>query len=385
MTPGRAGQGVRPMPLSVCHRGCVDRNEDATTGGPAPAGVDVTGGWAGVEGRNGVTFGEPGLFGDPDLEESVRTVVDRVEARLRDAVFSADPVLAETARHLVDAGGKRFRPMLTALVAQLGDGGADEVVLAGAVVELTHLATLYHDDVMDEAPVRRGAASANARWGNAIAILTGDFLFARAADLAAQLGPEAVRIQAETFSRLVHGQVAETVGPRDTDPVDHYLKVIADKTGSLIGTSARFGAMFSGLDMSTVEAARAYGETVGIAFQLSDDLLDIASDTAESGKTPGTDLREGVPTLPVLYALADDATDAGSVRLREILSLGPLTDDAVVEEALELLRQSRGLKRARETVRGYAERSRVHLAALPDVVARRALESLADVVADRTA
>jgi heptaprenyl diphosphate synthase len=271
------------------------------------------------------------------------------------------------------------------LVSQLGDGGGDEVVMAGTVVELTHLATLYHDDVMDEAPVRRGAPSANARWGNAVAILTGDYLFARAADLAARLGPEAVRIQAETFSRLVQGQIAETVGPRDADPVEHYLRVIADKTGSLIGTSARFGGMFSGLDSSTVEAASAYGETVGVAFQLSDDLLDIASATAESGKTPGTDLREGVPTLPVLYALADDATDTGSVRLREILALGPLTEDALVAEALELLRESAGLKRARETVRGYAERARTHHAGLPNGTARRALESLADVIADRTA
>jgi heptaprenyl diphosphate synthase len=333
----------------------------------------------------GVTFSDPGFYEDPGLEESVRTIVDRVESTLRESVRSADPVLAETARHLVEAGGKRFRPLLTALVAQFGDAGAEEVVLAGTVVELTHLATLYHDDVMDEASVRRGAASANARWGNSIAILTGDFLFARAADVAARLGPEAVRIQAQTFARLVHGQIAETVGPRNADPVAHYLAVIADKTGSLIGTSARFGAMFSGLDAPMVEAASAYGETVGIAFQLSDDLLDIASESAESGKTPGTDLREGVRTLPVLYALADDATDAGSLRLREILSSGPITDDALLAEALELLRESAGLKHARETVRGYAERSRAHLTALPVGPARRALESLADVVADRTA
>jgi len=333
----------------------------------------------------GVTFGDAAFNGDPELEEAVRGVVERVEATLGEAVRSADPVLAETARHLVDAGGKRFRPLLTALVAQLGVGGADEVVLAGAVVELTHLATLYHDDVMDEAPMRRGAPSANARWGNAVAILTGDYLFARAAELAARLGPEAVRIQADTFARLVQGQIAETVGPRGMDPVEHYLKVIADKTGSLIGTSARFGAMFGGLDSSTVEAASAFGETVGVAFQLSDDLLDIASATAESGKTPGTDLREGVPTLPVLYALAEDGTDAGSVRLREILALGPLGDDALVAEALDLLRESAGLKRARETVRGYTELARTHLAGLPDGAARRALESLAESIADRTA
>jgi heptaprenyl diphosphate synthase len=341
---------------------------DVAAGPPASAGAGV-----------GVTFS------DPVLEEEIRTALEAVESILRDAVFSADPVLSEAAMHLVDAGGKRFRPLLAVLAAQFGDARAPEVALSAVVVELTHLATLYHDDVMDEAPVRRGAPSANSRWGNAIAILTGDYLFAKAADIAAELGPEAVRIQSRTFARLVRGQIAETVGPRDADPIDHHLRVIADKTGSLIGTSARFGAMFSGVRPSTVEALATYGDTVGVAFQLSDDLLDIASKSVVSGKTPGTDLREGVPTLPVLYALADDSGAPESARLREIVSRGPLTDDALVAEALELFSESGALKRARETVRGYAERARSELAGLPDLPARRALESLADFIADRTA
>jgi heptaprenyl diphosphate synthase len=320
---------------------------------------------------------------DPALTDAVRAVLDDVEVRLHDAVDTADPVLGDAARHLLAAGGKRFRPLLVALAAQFGASGP-EVAKAAVVVELTHLATLYHDDVMDDALVRRGADSANARWGNSIAILTGDYLFARAADLATELGVEAVHIQARTFARLVHGQIAETVGPRDADPVEHYLKVIADKTGSLIGTSARFGAMFSGAAGSTVEALAAYGDTIGVAFQLSDDVLDIASESAESGKTPGTDLREGVPTLPVLYALADETDDATAVRLREVLARGPVPDE-LLDEAIELLRDSTALKRARETVRGYAERARGQLTELPDGPARRALESLADVIADRTA
>jgi heptaprenyl diphosphate synthase len=324
-------------------------------------------------------------FHDPGLEEAIRAILTDVEGDLREAVTAADPVLGDAARHLVEAGGKRFRPLLVALAAQFGDPARPLVRRAAVVVELTHLATLYHDDVMDEAPVRRSAPSANARWGNAIAILTGDYLFARAADIAADLGTEAVRIQARTFARLVHGQIAETVGPREGDPVRHYLRVITDKTGSLIGTSARFGAMFSGAPSSTVEALAGYGDTIGVAFQLSDDVLDIASESTESGKTPGTDLREGVPTLPVLYALADDATDASAVRLREILARGPITDEALVDEALDLLRESTALKRAQETVRGYAGRARAGLAALPDLPARRALESLADFIADRSA
>ena len=324
-------------------------------------------------------------FADPGLEEVVRAHLDTVEAGLRAAVESADPLVAEVSRHLVDAGGKRFRPLLVSLAAQFGDWKTSAIVDAAVVVELTHLATLFHDDVMDEAPLRRGAPSANARWGNSIAILTGDYLFARAADVVASLGPEAVRIQARTFGRLVHGQIAETVGPRDSDPIEHHLRVIADKTGSLIGTSARFGAMFSGVPASVVDALAEYGATIGVAFQLSDDLLDIASESAESGKIPGTDLREGVATLPMLYAVADGASDASTVRLREILSQGPTTDEALVAEALELLRESPALKRARETVRCHADRARAQLACLPQLPARRALESLADFIADRTA
>jgi len=328
-----------------------------------------------------LTLSSLGLDIDPSVDASVSATLAAVEEALRLNVASADPLVAEAARHLADAGGKRFRPMLVALGAQFGDPGAPEIIAAANVVELTHLATLYHDDVMDEAPVRRGAPSANARWGNSVAILVGDYLFAQAADLAASLGPEAVHLQARTFARLVHGQIAETVGPRGNDPIEHYLQVITEKTASLIATSARFGGLFSGAPVEIVEALASYGETIGIAFQLSDDLLDIASESVQSGKTPGTDLREGVPTLPVLYALAGDDTDA---RLRELLAGGPLTDDGLHAEALTLLRESAAMKRARETVRTYAEEARSALSPLPDGAARRAMEALCDFIADRT-
>jgi heptaprenyl diphosphate synthase len=320
---------------------------------------------------------------DPGLEASVQATLAETERLLRDGVTSADPLITQAARHLSAAGGKRFRPLLVALGGHFGDPRAPQLPLAAAVVELTHLGTLYHDDVMDEAPVRRGAPSANARWSNSVAILVGDYLFARAADLAADLGVEAVRIQARTFARLVHGQIAETVGPRGTDGVTHYLRVVADKTAALISTAARFGGMFGGAGPVTEALAR-FGEAVGVAFQLSDDVLDIASETTESGKTPGTDLREGVPTLPVLYALAAGDAHAGSVRLREILAAGAVTDEGRVSEALELLRESTALKRARETVRRQAEEARQQLAPLPDGPARRALASLCDTVVDRT-
>jgi heptaprenyl diphosphate synthase len=320
-------------------------------------------------------------FDDATLEASVRAGLDDVERALAVAVRSDDEFVSEVARHLVEAGGKRFRPLLSVLSAHFGDPRRPEVTPAAVVVELTHLATLYHDDVMDEAEVRRGALSANSRWGNTVAILTGDFLFSRASNLLADLGPEAVRVQAATFERLVKGQIHETVGPRPgVDPVEHYLDVLADKTGSLIATAALFGARFAGVDPVVTEQLRNFGEHIGVAFQLSDDILDIASDSAESGKTPGTDLREGIATLPVLYALRD--TD-GPARLRELVAT-PITDDADHAEALTLLRQSSALAAARATLGEYAATARSMLGALPDVPARAALEALTYGVLDRT-
>jgi heptaprenyl diphosphate synthase len=288
----------------------------------------------------------------------------------------------EAAGHLMAAGGKRFRPMLALLAAQLGNGDTPEVVKAAVVCELTHLATLYHDDVMDEASVRRGAPSANSRWSNSVAILTGDFLFARASDQLADLGPEAVRVQAQTFERLVTGQLRETVGAQPgEDPVDHYLGVLADKTGSLVATSARFGASFAGVEPGLVTALTAFGEEVGVAFQLSDDLIDIVGEGGASGKSPGTDLREGIATLPVLFARAGD--DPAEARLRTLVA-GPVVDEAEHTEALALLRSSASLARATAVLEGYADRARARLDAVPDSPVREALSALCTYVVTRT-
>lgn len=320
---------------------------------------------------------------DSALEERLGRRMDEVEQALNGHVVSEAPFVTEAARHLLLAGGKRFRPLLVLLAAECGDPDADGVVTAACVVELTHLASLYHDDVMDEAALRRGAESANARWDNHVAILTGDFLFSRSSELTARLGADAVRIQAQTFTRLVEGQILETLGPgEDDDPLEHYLRVVAGKTGSLIATSARYGARFSGASLDVEEALTEYGEKVGTAFQLSDDILDIASESSESGKTPGTDLREGVPTLPVL--IAQRSTDPADARLLELLE-GDLTDDAVHAEALALLRRHPALAEARVYVRGLAEEAKTLLKALPDGPVREALEAFADVVAARTA
>ncbi len=306
-----------------------------------------------------------------------------VEKRLRQAASARHELLDEASAHLIEAGGKRFRATLVLLAAQFGDPGDQRIVPAAVAIELTHLATLYHDDVMDEAAVRRGTRSANSRWDNSVAILTGDFLFARASQIVADLGPEAVRIQAETFVRLVTGQIDETVGPRPgQDPLDHYLHVVTEKTASLIATAGRFGAMFSGAPGSVTERIGPACAALGVAFQLADDILDVASETAQSGKTPGTDLREGVRTLPVLHALR--SAGPGDARLVELLDGTDLTDPALHAEALRLLRVHPGMSMAVHDLRQWAARAREEIMALPDVPARAAFEALCDYVVKRS-
>jgi heptaprenyl diphosphate synthase len=321
-------------------------------------------------------------FGDAAFATNVRDGVARIEQLMETELRGSDDLMTEAVLHLFEAGGKRFRPLFTVLSAQLGPRpDADEVTIAGAVIELVHLATLYHDDVMDEAQLRRGAPSANVRWGNNVAILAGDYLFATASRLVSRLGPDAVRIIAETFAQLVTGQMRESQGAANApDPIQHYLKVVHEKTACLIGAAGQFGAMFSGADEDQIQRLSRLGGIVGTAFQISDDIIDIDSDPDESGKLPGTDLREGVHTLPVLYALHDSGPDAD--RLRELL-VRPVDDDAALAEALALLRASAGMAKAKDTVARYAAQAREELAALPDGVGRQALANLVDYTIHR--
>jgi heptaprenyl diphosphate synthase len=319
---------------------------------------------------------------DDTLAADIRDGLVRVEETLRRSVESDHPLLTDASRHLTDAGGKRFRPMLVLLAAQFGDPAAPGIIPAAVVVELTHQATLYHDDVMDEAIMRRGQVTANSRWDNTVAILTGDYLFARASDLLADLGPEAVRLQSRTFARLVQGQISETIGPAPgADPLEHYLDVLAGKTGSLIATSGRFGAMLAGAPQDIVETLTSACEKIGVAFQLSDDILDVTSESAVSGKTPGTDLREGVRTLPVLHVLR--RAGPGDARLRELLS-SDLTDDALHAEALTALRAHPALDLSRADLRQWVDDARTDLLTLPDLPARTAFIALCDYVLTRT-
>jgi heptaprenyl diphosphate synthase len=320
---------------------------------------------------------------DADLDARLRAGLARVEEQLAEEVVSEAPFVTEAARHLLRAGGKRFRPALVLLAAETGDATREDVITSACVVELTHLASLYHDDVMDEADLRRGAESANSRWDNHVAILTGDFLFSRSSELTSRLGADAVRIQAETFTKLVEGQILETLAPGPgEDALEHYLRVVRGKTGSLIATSARYGARFAGAPAEVEEALTAYAERVGVAFQLSDDILDIASESAESGKTPGTDLREGVPTLPVLLARRSTAPE--DARLLALLD-ADLGDDSLHAEALDLLRKHPAMDEARARVLEIATEAQQLLGVLPAGPVREALDAFAVLIATRSA
>jgi heptaprenyl diphosphate synthase len=327
------------------------------------------------------TFGIPNVA--PTLATQLVSQMAEVESLLRSHTRSEYPFVDETAHHLVAAGGKRLRPLLTLLTAQYGDPTGQGVIAAAVACEITHLATLYHDDVMDEAPLRRGVESANMRWGNTIAILTGDFLFAKSSDLLADLGPAAVRLQARTFERLVIGQIMETQGPNPgQDPLEHYLKVVADKTGSLIAASARYGGMISGAPAEITDTVTVFGEKIGVAFQLADDVIDVASESNQSGKTPGTDLREGVPTLVTLNVMkSNDPADAD---LKRLLS-APIEDEATVQQVLVALRNHTALDESREQLLMTAKEARRALGPLPINDATGALMSLCDAVIDRSA
>jgi heptaprenyl diphosphate synthase len=326
------------------------------------------------------TFGIPSVA--PVLEAQLIGQMADVESLLISHTRSEYPFVDETAHHLVAAGGKRLRPLLTLLTAQYGDPTRDGIIAAAVACEITHLATLYHDDVMDEAPLRRGVESANIRWGNTIAILTGDFLFAKSSDLLADLGPAAVRLQARTFERLVIGQIMETQGPNPgQDPLEHYLKVVADKTGSLISASARYGGMVSGAPADITDTVTVFGEKIGVAFQLADDVIDIASESNQSGKTPGTDLREGVPTLVTLNVMKSN--NPADAELKRLLA-APIEDEPTVQQVLIALRNHSALDESREQLHQIAKQARGALGPLPINDATGALMSLCDAIIDRS-
>ncbi len=303
-----------------------------------------------------------------------------VEARIREQVVSEQPFVTDAAQYLADAGGKRFRPMLVLLAGMLGGAQPThpDLVSAGVIVELVHLSTLYHDDVIDAADLRRSTPAAHVKWSNTVAILTGDFLLARASELSAELGVEVTRIMARTIAALCEGQIREVQGSLDAHQHgarrvvpdrDHYHKVIEGKTASLIAAACRLGALLSGQGPGAIEMLTTFGHHLGLSFQLADDVLDIASESTTSGKVPGTDLREGVRTLPVLLALEDEGDDSTLAALLDD------PDDANVDKALEILRAHPALERARQAARDEAARA---AAALDELSPADGLEPVLD-------
>jgi heptaprenyl diphosphate synthase len=331
------------------------------------------------------------IFAGPRSRRLLRAVDEGlavVEESLARELRVTDPLADATSRYLFEAGGKRIRPTLALLTAQLGEGATPAVINGAMALELTHLGSLYHDDVMDNADVRRNVPSAQTVWGNNVAILTGDLLFSRASQLMARNGARAIQLQADTFERLVLGQLHETVGPgEDDDPVAFYLDVLADKTGSLIATAAQAGVAFSGAPAELEEPMHVFGERAGVAFQLLDDVIDLSADAGETGKVPGTDLRAGVPTMP--YLLLGQRTDAGSVDLRTriddgVAQIAAGAAPAILDGPLGELRDHDATAETLRLAREWSAQAIAALDPVPDGPVREGLTRFAEAVADRT-
>lgn len=331
------------------------------------------------------------IFAGPASRRLMKTVesgLARVEAALDAELRMTDALAETTTRYLFEAGGKRVRPLLAILTSQLGEGATDAVIDAAMALELTHLGSLYHDDVMDTADVRRGVPSAHAVWGNNVAILTGDLLFSRASRLMARNGAAAIQLQAETFERLVLGQLHETVGPQaDDDPVAFYLQVLADKTGSLIATAARAGVIFGNAPSEYEPPMAVFGEKAGVAFQLLDDVIDLSADPNATGKVPGTDLRAGVPTMPYLLLCARGDASASVLRAQIDDGVARIADGAdpeILDDALAELREHEATAQTRRLAHQWSLDAIAALAPLPVGPVREGLERFAEAVADRS-
>ncbi|MGW4081070.1 polyprenyl synthetase family protein [Streptomyces asiaticus] len=358
-------------------------------------------------------------FGDPALTARLERGMDASEEWLRALAAGAqDPRVAEVAGHLFGPGGKRLRPLLALVGAEFGDRAPSRTgpyaadpsrtdpyvtdpyaadpsstdpyatdpsraVEAAALAELVHVASLYHDDVMDQAHTRRGVPSVNARWGNTTAVLAGNWLLSKAAQLAAELGPETIRLQSKVTNRLIMGQIRELVGPSDEDdPLSHYFTVVAGKSAALISMALQLGAVRTGAPEHVVQTLAEYGEHLGIAFQISDDILDITSTSEVSGKEQGKDLAIGVASLPVLLALADERPEAGELRtLLTAATGGP--EGAGLPRAVALLHRCGALAEARTVMHARLLRARTAANGLPDGPATRVLHALCDFVARR--
>lgn len=333
-----------------------------------------------------MSFDIPGL--PLGLSISLKRHLKDVENRLMSLAVGMDDLLDIRTAYLARAGGKRLRPALVALTSML-ESGADPhaVEAAGTLVELTHLASLYHDDVMDQAPLRRGIPAAHQVFGNSQAILAGDLLFARASAVAVELGIDVVDLHARTFARLCAGQMNETIGPREgEDPVAHHFKVLADKTGSLIAVSARYGAMLCNQPETVQNSLAEYGEKMGVAFQIADDVIDLSPDSRKTGKVAGTDLREGVVTMPVLLLRErrqNNQLDEAGEEILQLLDTADLSDDGILAGVVARLRVHEVVAKTQEMARDLVADAVAQLEVVSAGVVKDALVTFARMMVDR--
>lgn len=321
--------------------------------------------------------------------KALQEQLEQIEAELFEHLRFASPVADAPARYLMNAGGKRIRPMLTLLTSELGTGPNELVRRAAQAVEMTHLASLYHDDVMDDATLRRGVPAAQTVWSNSVAILAGDLLFARASTLVSGMGEEAILLQAKTFERLCLGQLHETVGPQPGDePIAHYIQVLADKTGALIATAARMGVMFGEGPAEFADPVMEYGERIGVAFQLIDDVIDLSPKKEQTGKKAGTDLRAGVATLPLLLLQQRAEAGGADAELLQRIEAGVAAieggaDSSILDPEVEALRAHDVTRETEATARRWAADAVAALDPLPKSSVKRALERMADSIVSR--
>jgi heptaprenyl diphosphate synthase len=309
-----------------------------------------------------------------DALETIAPDLERVESILLQASTAGTPFLTESASYLTKAGGKRLRPALVALSSRLWSDCGPRADSTCAAIELTHLATLYHDDVIDEADTRRGVPSANGKWGNIVAILVGDFLFARASSIAADVGGEVPRVLADAIARVVQGQVRELEHLYDCRrPVEHYYATVDDKTGALLEASSRLGAVLGGCPQNQAEPLRLFGSAFGMAFQIADDLLDLSASQEDLGKPPGTDLRDGVYTLPLLYAVEAEPSLADQLGT-------PQPDVDLIRKTVV---RTGAFQRALDVAAGHVDEALACLDGAPEGPARDSLQSLTRLIIDR--
>jgi len=318
------------------------------------------------------------LIEDEALKDFLAQGIKRTEEFLEIESESNYNPLTEITQHLLLAGGKRIRPVLVFLASQFGKPDIDRLAKVSAAIEFIHVATLYHDDVMDEASLRRGVESANAKFGNTNAILAGDFLFSRASAIAAELGPHVVTVLADTLSTLCEGQIREAIGAKDTDPIVHYLEVLRQKTGSLIESAAALGAYLAGVDDLVSAALANYARNIGLAFQISDDILDMKGESVKSGKIIGKDLLAGVHTLPVLSALAADQANELAPMLKMVIS-----DEKLIHPTIKKITQLGGFDVAELHLESLIDQAMVSLDSVPKGSARDALIQFAEWLTKR--